>query len=204
MIELDRGGFLRLGAGGLLLAAAGGLSPVPAGAQVPLPRPQDDDVSYLSFAAVAERASRDFYRAAYRRRGAGFSPSERHHLERVATTKRAHIVRIDAALGADAPLTADFVTVLPKNAVAKKTRALALGRQLETLLVRVYLQGIGYASDSATRLFLGRLMGYDAQALCWLELRAGMAAPTGLASPIDLEPAADALDRFLSTPDFPD
>jgi hypothetical protein len=204
VIELDRGDFLRLGAGGLVLAATGAVAPAVAGAQVPLPNPQDDDISFLSFAAVAERASRDFYRAAYRRRGAGFSPSERHHLERVATTKRAHIVRIDAALGADAPLTADFVTVLPKNAVAKKARALALGRQLETLLVRVYLNGIGYATDSATRLFLGRLMGFDAQALCWLELRAGMAAPSGLASPIDLEPAGEALDRFLSTPDYPD
>lgn len=204
MIELDRGDFLRLGAGGLLLAAGGGLSPSVAAAQVPLPAPQGDDVSFLSFAAVAERASRDFYRAAYRQAGAGFSPSERHHLRRVAIRKRTHILRIDAALGADAPLTEDFVTVLSKNAVAKKARALALGRQLETLLVRVYLNGIGYAADSATRLFLGRLMGYDAQALCWLELRAGMAAPSGLASPIDLEPAAQALDRYLSTPDFPD
>jgi Ferritin-like domain len=202
--ELDRGDFLRLGAGGLLLAAAGGLAPGVAGAQVPLPAPQGDDVAYLSFGATAERASRDLYRAAYRQAGNGFSPSERHHLQRVASAKRAHIVRIDAALGADAPLTGDFVTVLPKNAVATKARALKLGRQLETLLVRVYLNGIGYASDSGTRLFLGRLMGYDAQALAWLELRAGMAAPSGLASPIDLEPAADALDGFLSTPDFPD
>jgi hypothetical protein len=204
VIELDRGDFLRLGAGGLLLSAAGGIVPAVAGAQVPLPTPKDDDVAYLSFGAIAERASRDFYRAAYRQAGAGFSASERHHLERVASTKRAHIVRIDAALGADAPLTADFVTVLPRNAVATKARALTFLRRLETLLVRVYLNGIGYASDSATRLFLGRLMGYDAQALCWIELRAGMASPSGLASPMDLEPAADALDGFLSTPDFPD
>jgi hypothetical protein len=202
--ELDRGDFLRLGAGGLLLAAAGAIAPAAAGAQVPLPAPIDDDIAYLSFGAVAERASRDFYRAAYRQAGSGFSTFERHHLERVASTKRAHITRIDAALGADAPLTTDFVTVLPKNAVATKARALRFLRQLETLLVRVYLNGIGYASDSATRLFLGRLMGYDAQALCWIELRVGMAAPSGLAAPMDLEPAADALDGFLSTPDFPD
>jgi hypothetical protein len=204
VIELDRGDFLRLGAGGFVTAAAGGLLPAAARAQVPLPAPQDDDVAYLSFATTAERASRDFYRAAYRQTGAGFSESERHHLYRVASSKRAHIMRLDAALGADAPLTEDFVTVLAKDAVATKAKALALGVQLETLLVRVYLNGVGYAADSATRLLLGRLLTYDAQALNWLKQRARLQSPAGLQSPLDLEPAADALDGFLSTPDFPD
>lgn len=204
MQDLDRGDFLRLGAGGLIVAAAAGLGTTVAGAQVPAPTPQDDDVAFLSFATTAERASRDAYRAAYRQAGTGFSRAERTHLERVASGKRAHILRLDAALGADAPLTEDFVTVLPKGAFATKAKAIALLRQLETLLVRVYLNGVGYATDPATRLFLGRLLTYDSQALGWLQLRAGHASPTGLWSPIDLEPAADALDGFLSTPDFPD
>ena len=81
----------------------------------------------------------------------------------MASAKRAHILRLDAALGADAPLTEDFVTVLPNDAVARRRR-LALGLQLETLLVRVYLNGVGYAADAATRLLLGRLLAFDAQA----------------------------------------
>lgn len=204
MIELDRSAFLRLGAGGLVVAAAAGLVPATAGAQIPAPTPLDDDAAFLSFATIAERASRDVYRAATKQKGAGFSTGERKHLARVAAAKRAHIMRLDAALGADAPLTEDFVTVLPKDAVATKAAALALALQFETLLVRVYLNGVGYTVDSATRVLLGRLLAYDAQAMTWLKLRARKASPQGLQSPIDLEPAAEALDGFLSTPDFPD
>jgi hypothetical protein len=204
VIELDRGAFLRLGAGGLVLAAASGFQPRAAGAAVPAPIVQGDDTAFLSFAATAERASRDIYRAAFKQAGAGFSRAERSHLNHVASSKRAHILRIDAALGADAPLPGDFVTVLAKDAVATKVKALALLRQFETLLVRVYLNGVGYAADPSTRLFLGRLLTFDSEALAWLSLKSGEAAPTGLSNPIELEAAANALDGFLSTPDFPD
>jgi hypothetical protein len=201
VIEIDRADFLRLGAGGLL---AGALVPATAGAQLPKPMAQEDDIAFLSFATVAERASRDFYRAAAKAKGSGFSQGERSHLRRVAAAKGPHIVRLDAALGADAPLTEDFATVLPRGAVRTKARALALGSQLEALLVRVYLNGVSYAVDAGSRLLLGRLLAYDAQALNWLRLRAGKASPAGLASPIDLEAAAAKLDDFLSTPAFPD
>lgn len=203
MIELDRGDFIRLGAGGVVAVAAAGLVPTAQGA-VPAPTPKDDDFAFLSFAATAERASRDVYRAAYKQAGAGWSLAERSHLNRTASAKRAHIIRIDSALGADAPLPGDFVTVLAPDAVKTKAKALTLLRQLETLLVRVYLNGVGYAADPSTRLFLGRLLTYDGQALGWLSLKAGEAAPSGLSNPIELEAAATALDGFLSTPGFPD
>lgn len=204
LIDLDRADFLRLGAGGAVAAATAGLLPAAARAQAPAPTPVDDDVAFLSFATAAEAASRDLYRAAFKKAGTGLSAHERHHVDKVASAKRAHIVRINAALGADAPAAGDFVTVLPKGAVDTKARILALGEQLETLLVRVYLNGVGFAADPATRLFLGRLLAYDAEQLAWLRAAAGHASPAGLLSPIDLEPAADALDAFLSTPDFPD
>jgi hypothetical protein len=203
-IELDRGDFLRLGAGGLLAAAATGLVPATAGAQLPAPTPQDDDVAFLSFATVAEAASRDFYRSAYKQAGTGLSAAQRRHINKVASAKRAHIVRINTVLGADAPLAGDFVTVLPKNSTATKARIAQLGEKLESLLVRVYLNGVAFAEDSATRLLLGRLLAYDAEQLAWLRGLTGHASPAGLLSPIDLEPAADELDAFLSTPDFPD
>jgi hypothetical protein len=111
---------------------------------------------------------------------------------------------LKVALGADAPQSADFATMLPTGAVKTAARIVALGTQLETLLVRVYLNGVGFAGDSATRLFLGRLLAYDAEQLAWLRGVSGHASPAGLLSPIDPEPAADALDAFLSTPDFPD
>jgi hypothetical protein len=203
-IELDRGDFLRLGAGGLLAAAATGLVPATAGAQLPAPTPQDDDVAFLSFATVAEAASRDFYRSAYKQAGTGLSAAQRRHINQIASAKRAHIVRINTVLGADAPLAGDFVTVLPKNSTATKARIAQLGEKLESLLVRVYLNGVAFAEDSATRLLLGRLLAYDAEQLAWLRGLTGHASPAGLLSPIDLEPAADELDAFLSTPDFPD
>jgi hypothetical protein len=204
LIALDRAQFLRLGAGGLVAAAAGGLAPEVAGAQLPAPAPQEDDVAFLSFATVAEGASRDLYRAALKKAGAGLSASERLHLTKVAAAKRAHVVRLNAALGADAPQADDFATVLPSGAVDTKARILALAEQLETLLTRVYLNGVAFAVDPATRLFLGRLLAYDAEQRAWLSAAGGHASPAGLLSPIDLEPASDALDAFLSTPDFPD
>ena len=202
MTQLDREGFLRLGAGGLLGLAAAGLLPSPANAQTPTPA--EDDIAFLSFATVAERASLDFYRAAHRQKGTGLSAGERRHINRIAVAKRAHILRLNATLGADAPQQGDFETVLPKGAVTTRARILALGEQLETLLVRVYLNGVGYAEDSSTRVLLGRLLTYDAQQLTWLRVAAGKVSPAGLQGPIDLEPAAERLDAFLSTPDFPE
>lgn len=204
MIELDRGDFLRLGAGGVIAAAAGGLLPAAAGAQLPAPTPQEDDVAFLSFATVAESASRDFYRAAFGQGGTGLSTAQRRHINKVASAKRAHVLRLNTILGADAPLADDFATVLPKNSTATKARVAQLGEKLETLLVRVYLNGVSFAVDPATRLLLGRLLAYDTEQLAWLRGVAGHASPAGLLSPIDLEPAGDELDAFLSTPDFPD
>jgi hypothetical protein len=201
---MDRGDFLRLGAGGLIAVAATGLAAPTAGAQLPAPTPQDDDVAFLSFATVAESTSRDFYRAAVKQAGTGLPAAQRRHINRVASAKRAHVVRLNAALGGDAPQSSDFVTVLPKGAVKTAARIVALGEQLETLIVRVYLNGVGFTEDPATRLFLGRLLAYDAEQLAWLRGVCGHASPAGLLSPIELEPAADALDAFLSTPDFPD
>jgi len=203
-MELDRADFLRLGASGLIAPTAVGLVPATAGAQLPAPTPIDDDIAFLSFATVAERASRDFYRAAFKQAKTGLTAAQRRHINRVVSAKRAHILRLNAALGSDAPLSSDFVTVLPKGAVQTKARILALGAQLEVLLVRVYLNGVSLTQDAATRLFLGRLLTYDAQQLAWLRGASGHASPAGLFSPIDLEAAAAALDAFLSTPDFPD
>jgi hypothetical protein len=200
--ELDRQGFLRLGAGGLIGVAAVGLLAPAARAQTPMPA--DDDIGFLSFATVAERAARDFYRAAHSQKATGLSATERRHIDRIASAKRSHIERLDAALGSEAPLTEDFQTVLPAGSVQTRKRILRLGEQLETLLVRVYINGVAFTEDPATRLFLGRLLAYDAEQLAWLRSASGHASPAGLLSPIDLEPAADALDAFLSTPDFPD
>jgi hypothetical protein len=158
VIEVDRGDFLRLGAGGVIAAATAGLVPAAAGAQLPAPTPIDDDIAFVSFATVAERASRDFYRAAFKRAKTGLSPAQRRHINRVASAKRGHILLLNAA----------------------------------------------FTEDPATRLFLGRLLAYDAEQLAWLRGASGRASPAGLFSPIDLEAAAAELDAFLSTPAFPD
>jgi hypothetical protein len=202
VIELDRGQFLRMGAAGVAGLTAAGLVPAAASAQTQAPAPQDDDIAFLSFATVAERTCRDFYRAAHQQKGTGLSASERRHIDRIASAKRSHVLRLNTALGADAPLSGDFETVLPKGAVDTRTRILTLAEQLETLLVGVYLNGVGYAEDAGTRLVLGRLLTYDAQQIAWLRGAAGTFTPAGLPGPIDLEAAADRLDAFLSTPDF--
>src|SRR3954453_9959983 len=160
---LNRAQFLRLG-----VAAAGGAGgrAAPAAAALPGPEPQGDDVGSLSFGAVADLTSLAWYRRALRVRG--FSAGERRRLTAAATAKRAHLQRINTALGADALLPGDFAATFPASSLASRGRAIAVGREVEDLLVGVYLNGAAFARDSATRLLIGRLLAYDAQQPAWL------------------------------------
>ena len=191
MREMNRGQFLRLGMTTAAAAAAGAL---------PVPAPQGDDVGYLSFGAVGELTSLAWYRRALRVRG--FSAGERRRLTAAATAKREHIARINTALGADALQPGDFAANFAPSTVASRDRALAVGRELEDLLVGVYLNGAAFARDSATRLLLGRLLTYDAQQLAWMRGLTGGVPGAGLASPATLEQAGARLDRLVTTPSF--
>ena len=71
------------------------------------------------------------------------------------------------------------------------------------LLVGVYLTGAAFASDSATRLLLARLLAFDAQQLAWIRGLTGGLPAAGLAVPRTLEQAGAALDRVVTTPNFP-
>jgi ferritin-like protein len=183
-----------------IAAAAGGVIATPASAALPVPAPQGDDVGYLSFGAVAELTSL----AWYDRAGSvsGFSAAERRRLRAAAAAKRDHIARINRALGADAVAPDDFAANFPAASLRSRDRALGLGRELEDLLVGVYLNGAAFARDAATRLLLGRLLTYDAQQLAWLRGLTGGLASTGLPVPATLEAAGAALDRLVTTPTF--
>src|SRR3954470_9060174 len=133
---MNRAQFLRLG---IAAAAGAGVLAAPAAAALPVPKPQGDDVGYLSFGAVAELTSVAWYRQALRVRG--FSAGERRRLTGAATAKRAHIARINTAPGADAVAAEDFAARFAAARLASRDRALALGRELEGLLVGVYLNG---------------------------------------------------------------
>lgn len=198
---MNRGQFLRLGMTTAAAAAAGaGVLAAPAAAALPVPAPQGDDVGYLSFGAVGELTSLAWYRRALRVRG--FSAGERRRLTAAASAKREHIARINTALGADALQPGDFAANFPASAVVSRDRALALGRELEDLLVGVYLNGAAFARDSATRLLLGRLLTYDAQQLAWMRGLTGGVPGAGLANPATLEQAGARLDRLVTTPSF--
>jgi hypothetical protein len=199
--NITRGELLRLGVAGAASAAAAGVFAAPAAAELPPPAPQGDDVAYLSFGVVGELTSLAWYRRAAR--VSGFGAGERRRLGAAATAKRAHVARINAALGPDAVAPGDFAARFPAAALASRARALALGRELEDLLVGVYLNGAAFARDSATRLLLGRLLTYDAQQLAWIRGLAGGPAAAGLPSPATLEQAGAALDRLLTTPSSP-
>jgi Ferritin-like domain len=197
MTAISRGQFLRWGAASAAAATGGGLLARPARAGLPVPTPQGDDVGFASFAVVVERTSLTWYRRA--RRAHGFSAAQRAHLGRGARAKAAHVEKLNAILGADAVASTDFATTFPKGSFDTPAKALALGAGLEELLVGVYVDGVAFTADDATRLLLGRLLAYDAQQLAWLRAQAG-AAPPGLPDPLDLEVAGERLDRFLSTP----
>ncbi len=198
---MNRGQFLRLGMTTAAAAAAGaGVLAAPAAAALPVPAPQGDDVGYLSFGAVGELTSLAWYRRALRVRG--FSAGERRRLTAAASAKREHIARINTALGADALQPGDFAANFAASTVASRDRALAVGRELEDLLVGVYLNGAAFARDSATRLLLGRLLTYDAQQLAWMRGLTGGVPGAGLANPATLEQAGARLDRLVTTPSF--
>lgn len=206
MTDIDRAGFLRYGAGGLVAAAGAALLPVAAQAQAPAPvgppkpAPIGDDVGFLSFAAVAERASRDFYAAT--EKVPGFTASERKRLHLVRVAKRSHLTTLDIALGGDQPQPGDFVTTFPAASLRDRAGALALGQKLESNLIGAYLNGTSFALDSGTRLLLARLLSFDSSVLAWLRVLDGGIAVGGLPQVIDLETAGARLDGFLNTPDF--
>src|SRR3954452_17569761 len=193
--DMNRGQFLRLGAAGAAAAVGAGVLAGPAAAALPVPKPQGDDVGYLSFGAVAELTSLAWYRRALRVRG--FSAGERRRLTAAAGAKRAHIQRINTALGADALQPGDFAANFPASSLVSRGRAIGVGREVEDLLVGVYLNGAAFARDSATRLLIARLLAYDAQQLAWLRGLTGGLAGAGLASPASLEQAGAPPDALV-------
>ena len=201
MAEINRGQFLRLGVAGVVGTVGTGLLAGPASAALPRPAPKGDDVGFLSFGAVAELTSRAWYGRALTTKG--FSAGERRRLQQTRAAKGDHIARLNTALAADAIQPGDFESNFPNGAFDTKARALALGENIESLLVSVYLNGAAFAGDSATRLLLGRLLSYDAQQLAWMRVLQGAPAATGLPVPLSLEQAGATLDRVITTPNFP-
>jgi hypothetical protein len=201
-MRLTRSAFLRLGATGVATAAGGALGAGAALGAPPPPTPQGDDLGFLAFGAVAEGASRAFYRQALATPGL-FDAGERRRLAQARRTKREHLIRLNAAMGPDAVGSGDFEVDLPKSAFSTRDRALALGASLEELLVGVYLNGAGYAADPGTRLLVARLLTVDGQLLGSLRAMAGKAVGAGLPNPMSTEEAGAALDKLISVPGSP-
>ena len=201
-LALSRKGFLTLGASGVATAAVSALGPGAAFAAPTPPAPQGDDLGFLAFGAVAEGASRVFYRTALATPGL-FDAGERRRLTQARNAKREHIIRLSTAMGPDAVGPGDYEVDLPKSAFATRDKALALGGSLEELLVGVYLSGAAYAADPGTRLLIARLLTADGQLLASLHAMAGRAVGQGLPSPMTTEDAGAALDKLITVPGSP-
>jgi Ferritin-like domain len=211
---LSRSAFLRLGAGalgggaaalGALGGGAVGASVLGAGTAMAAPTPpapQGDDLGFLAFGAVGERASLTFYRTALKTPGL-FDAAERRALDAARVAKRTHVAKINAVLGEDAVSAGDFEFELPKSSFADRAKAVELGASLEELLVGVYLNGAGYAADPGTRLLVARLLTVDGQLLAALRTMAGGAPAPGLPTPMGTERAGEALDKLLAVPGSP-
>jgi hypothetical protein len=197
-----RKGFLVLGASGAATAAGGVLGAGVALGAPPPAAPQGDDLGFLAFGAVGEGAARAFYKQALATAGL-FDAGERRHLEQARRAKRDHLMKLNAAMGADAVGSGDFAFDLPKTAFSSRDRAVAFGTSLEELLVGVYLNGAGYAADAGTRLLLARLLTVDGQLLGALRAMAGQPIAAGLPIPMSTEAAGDALDKLVTVPGSP-
>jgi hypothetical protein len=162
--------------------------------------PIGDDSGFLAFGATAESVGLAFYKRA-RALGSDWTPAEHTRLGLGEQAKRLHVAKLNAALGPNnAVLPDDFAEVFAPTALNTRAKVLALGEQLEGLVVGVYLNGVGYAKDPGTRILLGRLLSSCSEQLAQLRVLAGKPASGGLAAPIDLEPAGARLDRFLKDP----
>jgi Ferritin-like domain len=201
-MAFSRKGFLRLGASGVVTAAAGSLGAGVAMGAPPPASPQGDDLGFLAFGAVGEGAARAFYRQALATPGL-FDAGERRRLAQARRAKREHLMKLNAAMGADAVGSDDFAVDLPKSAFSTHDRAVAFGASLEKLLVGVYLNGAGYAADEGTRLLLARLLTVDGQLLGSLRAMAGQPVAAGLPIPMSTEAAGAALDKLLTVPGSP-
>ena len=201
-LALSRKGFLTLGASGVATAAVGVLGPGAAFAAPQPPAPEGDDLGFLAFGAVAEGASRVFYREALAAPGL-FDAGERRRLSQARDAKREHIIRLSTAMGPDAVAPGDYEVELPKSSFATRDKAVALGAGLEQLLVGVYLNGAGYAADPGTRLLIARLLTVDGQLLGSLRAMSGKAVGDGLPNPMSTEEAGGALDKLISVPGSP-
>ena len=199
---VSRKSFLLLGTAGVATAAAGALGPAVALAAPQPPAPQGDDLGFLAFGAVAEGASRAFYRQAQVAPGL-FDAAERRRLAQARRTKREHLIRLSAAMGPDAVGSGDFEVDLPKSSFATRDKALDLGASLEELLVGVYLNGAAYAADPGTRLLVARLLTVDGQLLGSLRAMAGKPVGEGLPNPLSTEQAGAALDKLITVPGSP-
>jgi hypothetical protein len=201
-MELSRKGFLLLGASGAATAAGGVLGAGAAFAAPPPVSPKGDDLGFLAFGAVGENAARAFYRRALATPGL-LDAGERRRFAQARRAKREHLIKLNAAMGADAVGSDDFEFDLPKTAFSIRDRAVALGTSLEELLVGVYLNGAGYAADEGTRLLIARLLTVDGQLLGSLRTMAGKPAAGGLPIPLSTEQAGAALDKLLTVPGSP-
>jgi Ferritin-like domain len=201
-MELSRGQFLRLGASGVAAAAGGALGAGAALAAPPPATPQGDDVGFLTFGVVAERTALAFYKKALTTPGL-FNAGDRRRLIQARAAKRDHVTRINAVLGGDAVGSADYAVDFPKSAFSTRDKAVALGIELEKLLVGVYVNGTGYSADPGTRLLISRMLTVDGQLLATLRTMVGKPAADGLPIPLSTEQAGDTLDKLITVPGSP-
>jgi hypothetical protein len=177
------------GTSALLLPTAARAAPTP-------PAPTGDDIGFLTFGAVAEGVLTRVYSDMQGVRGA-FSPSEKRLLAEAHDRQLDNVTRLNTALGPDDAIPLEDFS----RAVRLGTRAGALkvARRLETLVIGVYLNGVGYAADEGSRLLLGRLLAVAGGHQALLTRLAGEHLG-GLPKPIDLQGAGPLLDTYLKDP----
>lgn len=181
---------------GVLLGLAAAAVPARALAAPQAPVPQGDDVGFLSFGAVAESVLANLYTHALKLKGA-WSRDERVLLDAAHDRHRTNVDRLNNVLGPDDAVSLDDFARQVR--VGTRKGVLKVGRELETLVTGVYLNGVGYAEDTGTRLLLGRLLAAGHAQEAMLARLAGHDT-AGLPAPIDLDAAGLKLDSYLKDP----
>lgn len=138
----------------------------------------------------------NLYTQALKLKGA-WSRDERVLLDAAHDRHRTNVDRLNNVLGPDDAVSLDDFARQVR--VGTRKGALKVGRELETLATGVYLNGVGYADDTGTRLLLGRLLAAGHAQEAMLARIAGH-DKAGLPAPIDLDAAGLKLDSYLKDP----
>jgi hypothetical protein len=154
----------------------------------------DADLANARLALGAERLAVTFYT---RWLATTSDPTLRPLLLALRREEEVHSHALEAAIGPNAPVDADFRFVLPAATLRSPRGALNLAAELERIFASLAIGAVGSTGDPGLRTLFARLAASEGAHLAALQGRRGRPLTHALPDPLDLQGASDALAPYL-------